>query len=295
MDNEQHFNAGSNEASESRKTEKNQGGWYAIEHINLFHANKITSRQPEPNDGFPLRNRYELPLWERILAWCQYIHWYGPDSYDPVASEAYYARKDDEGDRDVYDPRTRFGFPVVTPEQLRKVEEDLGISHPPLLHDLYLHVANGGFGPAKGLIGIPGGFCYLLHRDSRYDAWQKESLIQDYGEEFCRNAYPTLFDPLPFDLAQHEQHYDYPQLICLAEREWPTYFLQLCGGDEEETFYVHTLSGRVYLVGNAWGEERTLTGEKAATLLHSQADSLEEWFERWLAGRMEKQYHTFQT
>lgn len=66
----------------------------------------------------------------------------------------------------------------------------------------------------------------------------------------------------------------------------------MCRGQEEEGFYVHARSGRVYLVGIAWNQEKTLTGEDAAFLLHRQADSLEEWFERWLSDKLESRYYS---
>ena len=48
-------------------------------------------------------------------------------------------------------------YPPATPEQLCSVEERLGFPVPSLLADLYRSVANGGFGPGYGLMGIAGG------------------------------------------------------------------------------------------------------------------------------------------
>ncbi len=45
----------------------------------------------------------------------------------------------------------------VTSAQLAQAEAALGFTLPPLLKELYGFVGNGGFGPAYGLLGIPGG------------------------------------------------------------------------------------------------------------------------------------------
>lgn len=253
------------------------GKWVVVDDCSQG-TNRIASKRPEKTDGFPLREDFSLPLWERIRAWCQYANWFGPDWFDGASPS---------------DPRAGFLFPPATEEQLHQTEQRMGYPHPPLLRALYLHVANGGFGPWEGLIGTPGGFSETLHaRDPRYDHVIQEELIKVYGEAFCRESYPRLFDPLPFDLQEREKKSDDPRLIGLAEREWPTSFVNLCRGQEEEGFYVHARSGCVYLAGNAWNQEKTLTGEPATTLLHLQADSLEEWFERWLAGELESRYYS---
>lgn len=48
-------------------------------------------------------------------------------------------------------------FPPATEAQIVTAEARIGFPLPPLLRRLYLQVANGGFGPAYGLIGVPGG------------------------------------------------------------------------------------------------------------------------------------------
>ena len=50
------------------------------------------------------------------------------------------------------------GLPSVATEALlNDAEQRLGMRLPPLLRRLYLEVANGGFGPGYGLIGVSGG------------------------------------------------------------------------------------------------------------------------------------------
>ena len=46
----------------------------------------------------------------------------------------------------------------ATPEALDAAEARMGVTIPPLLRRLYAEVANGGFGPGSGIIGIKGGW-----------------------------------------------------------------------------------------------------------------------------------------
>ena len=48
--------------------------------------------------------------------------------------------------------------PPATPEALDAAEARMGTAIPPLLRRLYVEVANGGFGPGSGIIGIKGGW-----------------------------------------------------------------------------------------------------------------------------------------
>ncbi|MEU3516730.1 SMI1/KNR4 family protein [Streptomyces sp. NPDC006654] len=47
--------------------------------------------------------------------------------------------------------------PAASPEAVAEAERVIGYSLPPLLRRLYLEVANGGFGPRGGILGVPGG------------------------------------------------------------------------------------------------------------------------------------------
>ncbi|MFF3686650.1 SMI1/KNR4 family protein [Streptomyces sp. NPDC002187] len=47
--------------------------------------------------------------------------------------------------------------PPATPEAVAEAEEAIGFPLPPLLRRLYLEVANGGFGPREGILGVSGG------------------------------------------------------------------------------------------------------------------------------------------
>ncbi|MGW2525034.1 SMI1/KNR4 family protein [Streptomyces sp. NPDC001617] len=45
----------------------------------------------------------------------------------------------------------------ASPDAVAGAEEVFGYPLPPLLRRLYLEVANGGFGPRSGILGVPGG------------------------------------------------------------------------------------------------------------------------------------------
>jgi hypothetical protein len=51
-------------------------------------------------------------------------------------------------------------FAPVTAVELARAEQELGFGLPPFLAQVYRRVGNGGFGPAYGLIGLPGGFAH---------------------------------------------------------------------------------------------------------------------------------------
>ncbi|MFI2371764.1 SMI1/KNR4 family protein [Streptomyces sp. NPDC018833] len=53
--------------------------------------------------------------------------------------------------------RTRAMPPPAAPEAIAEAEQTIGFPLPPLLRRLYLEVANGGFGPDEGILGVSGG------------------------------------------------------------------------------------------------------------------------------------------
>ncbi len=48
-------------------------------------------------------------------------------------------------------------FPPVGPPIIYRAEDALGMALPPFLSRLYREVANGGFGPGSGMVGLQGG------------------------------------------------------------------------------------------------------------------------------------------
>src|SRR5258708_1434448 len=225
-------------------------------------------------------DRYTV-LCERILARCRQKNWYGPDRRMFGYIGAYYEEGMLQSRRLTHDPRTGFEFPPVTEQQLRLTEDTMGFPHPPLLRALYLQLANGGFWPGGGVTGAFGGYCFWGERDVRYNEMQRKSYLRKYRSQVAVDG-SHFFEEGSFDLEQYEQRYDDPQQILLGPHVWPTHFLHLCGWGCTESSYLHGKSGRVYLVGPEDGV--TLEGEEGFTLLLRQANSLEEWLERWLQG-----------
>lgn len=58
---------------------------------------------------------------------------------------------------DVPFERTKELPPVASAASIRSTERDIGLELPPLLCRMYTEIANGGFGPAYGFIGVAGG------------------------------------------------------------------------------------------------------------------------------------------
>lgn len=75
-------------------------------------------------------------------------------------------------------------YPPVSPATLATAERALRFALPTILRRLYTEVANGGFGPGFGLLGIDGG-----HRD------EGRSLVQMY-EYLCSEGWPSGYLPL---------------------------------------------------------------------------------------------------
>jgi len=60
----------------------------------------------------------------------------------------------------------------------------MGFPYPPLLRTLYLRLANGGFGPAYGLVGAFGGYADAIHTEGRREFMLQESVVYpSFSEE----------------------------------------------------------------------------------------------------------------
>ena len=124
-------------------------------------------------------NQEQAALLQRIHEKCQHRHWYGPDmdnpfewlswtqeESDPQALSTYYWY-DQDGHPYAINRHTNpadlplpqdFVFPPATAQQAAETEYLLGFALPHLLRELFMTVANGGFGPGYGLNGVIGGF-----------------------------------------------------------------------------------------------------------------------------------------
>lgn len=54
-------------------------------------------------------------------------------------------------------PRITNHYPPVSEDLINQTEQQLGFSLPALLSECYLQLANGGFGPGYGVMGLAGG------------------------------------------------------------------------------------------------------------------------------------------
>jgi hypothetical protein len=80
-------------------------------------------------------------------------------------------------------PAERYLPAPATEARLESAERELGVRFPSLLRRLYLDVANGGFGPGPGLVGVRGGattdhgksiedlYTEMLDAQSEHSAW----------------------------------------------------------------------------------------------------------------------------
>lgn len=226
-----------------------------------------------------------IPLCERIRDHCRQNEWYGPDCDMYRAVRAYDQQGTLLSRKRTHDPRTGFEFPPATEEQLRLTETVMGFPLPLLLRALYLHVANGGFGPGSGITGAFGGSCHGVGRDVRYRLMQGERFLKEYGQQMY-DEMATFFEEGSLDLEQCEQRYGDPKFIRLGPGVWPTHFLHLCDWGCGINSYLHGKSGHVYHVSPG-DSSVTLDGEMGFTLLWRQTNTLEEWIECWLQGEEE--------
>jgi hypothetical protein len=162
-----------------------------------------------------------------------------------------------------HNPRTGFEFPPATQEQIRLTEKALGIPLLPILRALYTQVANGGFGPAYGITGVYGGYCF--GDDGRYQTI-----------DMCTDTNPAIEY---MNLAEYESHHGYPEEIELPPNVWPAHFLHFCYEGCGEDVFVDGKSGGVYLAGAGNPVQDGYT-----VFIRRLDNSLESWLEEWLIG-----------
>lgn len=137
----------------------------------------------------------------------------------------------------------RLRYPCVDEDAIAEAERELGFRLPRLLRAIYLQVANGGFGPGFGLIGLEGG------ATEDHDL----SLVEAYQQR----------ETSPFDR-------DLP-----AELTWPDRVLPICshGCAVYSCVDCNRRSGRVLTFNPAEWPEKPF---------RLQSPSLAEWLEEWL-------------
>jgi hypothetical protein len=83
-----------------------------------------------------------------------------PQLLDALRQRAHSTRPTDQtstGDSDREISRLRAPLPPASADQLAASERQLGFRLPTVVQQLYTQVANGGFGPGYGLLGLVGG------------------------------------------------------------------------------------------------------------------------------------------
>ncbi|GHO78423.1 hypothetical protein KSD_61940 [Ktedonobacter sp. SOSP1-85] len=111
----------------------------------------------------------------------------------------------------------------ATSEQIRVTEDLLGFPLPKELTDLYLSLANGGFGPAAGLRGTIGGY------GTRYTAlpnggmfYNEESMVKNHSDS------ASLVDLEAYSPDQWQQKAFGSKVLLLPAEVWPRQIIPLC-------------------------------------------------------------------
>lgn len=209
-------------------------------------------------------------LLNRIRQRCRQQHWYGGDKNNTAhfSEEGHrYQRLIAPGgneiviDRDPNDHplKTNFAYPSAAEEQLLTEEETLGFPIPPLLRTLYSEIANGGFGPGYGLIGVTGGFC------------EAGSIADGYGFHVKRSQLIQLED--------YESDVKPGISLALSDTVWPRYLLYLCDWGFATTSCIDARSGYVFDI---------YPGERNGYyIIQLHTYSLKNWLELWLEDRLQ--------
>ncbi len=202
-------------------------------------------------------------VFERIRQHCRNHERFGPEMLAPGRQHQ----------PDMRDIRSTMGFqyPPATQEQMDMTEQMLGFALPETLRALYAEVANGGFGPAYGIVGVIGG---APHHGGWYKHLADGYLSRPPNVHWVDFAeLDTAHEPGKwFDLRYDEESED------LENRwyEWPTYLLRFCYWGCNTEHAIHARTGHIYVVDSALSYAYL-------------APSLDIWLEQWLDGTLKQQ------
>jgi len=134
-------------------------------------------------------------------------------------------------------------------KDLLATEQRLGFGIPPVLRKIYLQVANGGFGPGYGVLGVENGFMPGVSGTN----------VADLYERYRR---PNPDDP---------------------DWQWPEYWLAFCdwGCGVHSATDCSKDPSPVYFVDPCVKE----TGEPMASIIQLHKTSIEIWLSDWLEGK----------
>lgn len=151
-------------------------------------------------------------------------------------------------------------YPPATQEHLFAAEAALGFPLPTMLRALYSQVANGGFGPGFGIVGVPGGFA---------DGSIGGNIVEAYHAQLAQTSL--------VDYTQYKRETDAQTTFVLPIDSWDDRLLPLCDWGCLTTSYLDRHTGQVFRGAPISG---------TTYVLRLQAASLEEWLECWLNGKL---------
>lgn len=200
----------------------------------------------------------EQALLERVVAHCHNRKWFA-GQYAPEYRVTFYdadGRAHWDNDMIYAAAHAEQGFlhAPVTEEVLQDTERRLGRTLPTILRMVYTTVANGGFGPGRGLVGLP-----MLAK------------TLTVGQE-------RLTPRAEVYLAQHPQS-------CVYSEQEPSDLVTLADWWSEGVYSkLDVVTGCIYRVRLGVFPPEPTWG--AAITVARQAESVVDWFERWLAGTL---------
>jgi len=149
--------------------------------------------------------------------------------------------------RDVVDRTFRPCSPCSR-QVIEAAERDLGFALPAVLRDIYLHVANGGFGPGYGVMGVYGGF----KDDLNHDIVEVYRIYTQGDPEDSSWIWPRGWVPIC-----HWGCIIYSVVDCLTSPH-PVYFADISAKE---------------------------AGTAMETILHHHKPSLAQWLDDWMVGK----------
>jgi SMI1 / KNR4 family (SUKH-1) len=163
-------------------------------------------------------------------------------------------------------PVPYIAYPPATEEQLRATEETLSFPLSPLLRALYAEVANGGVGPVQGIMGAIGGF--EDNHGTIVDAYLEK---KEHYRLVDLAAFEQWAKPYTGSMGSHRvaSH----QYVELPRDVWPDRLLEFYHDGCGIFSCIDVSTGRIFLIDSDG-------------VVFYEANSLEEWLERWLQGEM---------
>lgn len=210
-------------------------------------------------------------LFARIRDHCRKQGWYGPDAENP---SIYGGDKSDLR-------TTRFAHPPATEEQRQATEMHLGKPLPPVLRALYATVANGGFGPAYGIVGCRDGF-------------PSNSIERDGLDRTLAATLASSVWRFPVEAARAAERHPDRCIECAVE---PDGWVSLCHWGCGIFSDLDLESGHVYSTYVAGRQDAApipceLTSfskdeaDDTVICVQFQAASVADWLEKWLRGEL---------